>query len=111
MPFVKGQSGNPAGRKPGTGKRQQISEVFQAYLEEEVSRTIKGKPVMTTRLQQALEKLYRRDLKTFFAYAYGKPVETQIVQNPDGSNLIPPEMIEAAKVVARDLDKPKEPKP
>jgi hypothetical protein len=94
MAFQKGKSGNPNGRKPGTGKRQNIAQAFQDYLMEKE----KGR----LRFRRAMQRLYEEDLKTFFAYAYGKPIETQVLQNPDGSSLIPIEVIEAAHQLASE---------
>jgi uncharacterized pyridoxamine 5'-phosphate oxidase family protein len=79
MPFKPGQCGNRKGRPKGTTKARSIAEACLEFLAEQEL----GKP----RLRVALQRLYTEDLKTFFAYAYGKPIETQIHQNPDGSNL------------------------
>ena len=75
MPFVKGQSGNPAGPKPGSGRKQTISEALRAFL--------LGKEDGKPRLEKAVQRLYTEDLKTFMAYAYGKPVETNLNLTPE----------------------------
>jgi len=97
MPFRPGKSGNRNGRPKGSTVKRDIAVAFQEFLA--------GKEGGKTRFDAAMRRLYRDDLKTFFAYAYGKPVETQIVQNPDSSNLISPEIIQAAAAVAELLQK------
>jgi len=75
MPFHKGNKFGK-GRPKGTGKRQNVSEAFQGFLA--------GKQGGKERFTLAMERLFKNDLKTFFAYAYGKPVETMQHQVPDG---------------------------
>jgi len=80
MPFQKGNKFGK-GRPKGTGKRQNVSEAFQGFLASKQG----GK----VRFDLAMERLFKDDLKTFFAYAYGKPIETQVLTNPDGTALAP----------------------
>ncbi len=80
MPFQKGNKFGK-GRPKGTGKRQNVSEAFQDFLA--------GKQSGKVRFDLAMERLFKDDLKTFFAYAYGKPIETQVLNNPDGTALSP----------------------
>lgn len=101
MPFEAGQSGNPNGRPKGSGKKQIISVVFQEFLD--------GEEAGVSRLQALLQKLYNDDPKTLLAYAYGKPVETQVLQNPDGSNLYAEVIMAMAQAKERGLVKLPEP--
>ena len=69
------------GRPKGTGKRQNVAEAFQAYL----AGNQRGKERFTL----AMERLFKDDLKTFLAYAYGRPTEFQVIQNPASSTAPP----------------------
>ena len=80
MKFKKGNKFGK-GRPQGTGKRQNVSEAFQDFLA--------GKHGGKERFTLAMERLFKNDLKTFFAYAYGKPIEAQVFNNPDDTALAP----------------------
>lgn len=80
MPFKKGNKLGK-GRPKGTGKRQNISSAFQDFLD----RRKGGR----SRFEIAMERLFDEDLKTFLAYAYGKPAEALQPERPDGSLLSP----------------------
>jgi hypothetical protein len=78
--FTPGQSGNPKGRPI---KGAQLGKEIREFLDE-----IDTKDKLTrVRLKVVLERLYNEDLKTLLAYGFGKPIETQVLQNPDGSGL------------------------
>lgn len=93
--FEKGESGNPNGRPKGTGKKQSLVLALQDYLDEEEN----GE----SRLQSAMKRLYKDDLKTFMAYAYGKPKETVELTGAEGVALFPPEVVAAAHAIAKTL--------
>jgi hypothetical protein len=103
MKFTKGNKASKGkGRPRGSGKRQNVSEAFQDFLA--------GKQGGKERFTLAMERLFKSDLKTFFAYAFGRPTEIQVMQNPDGTALPPisvhvtggtapqPRQVEAEKV-------------
>lgn len=74
--FVKGVSGNPAGKAKGVTN---FNTRVRGWLEE-----MEGdKP----RLEKALKNLLRWKPDVLLHYAYGKPAETLIHQNPDGTAL------------------------
>ncbi len=73
--FKKGRSGNPGGR-PKTAE-------FSAKVRDYLARKHGAK----TNLETILENLKEHDPKILLYYAFGKPVETQVIQNPDESNL------------------------
>ena len=78
MKFKKGnQASKGKGRPKGTGKRQNVAEAFQDFLA--------GKQRGKERFTLAMERLFKDDLKTFLAYAFGKPAEIQSIQTPDSS--------------------------
>lgn len=78
MPFVKGQSGNPAGRKPNAA-RQELE-------------TLLDKTWPVAKREQALINLATKAgngdidaIKILLAYTYGKPIERKEVSGPEGS--------------------------
>ena len=86
MKFTKGnQASKGKGRPKGSGKRQNVAEAFQDFLA--------GKQRGQERFTLAMERLFKDDLKTFFAYAYGRPTETQVIHNPARSTPPPIEVI------------------
>lgn len=91
-PFQPGQSGNPGGR-PRTAEFNQAVREFLA------ERT-HGKP----RLRRVLERLQKHDPKMLLYYAYGKPVESVALANPDGSAVMEPLAVAIAQAVARLQD-------
>ncbi|TXF90453.1 hypothetical protein FUA23_06600 [Neolewinella aurantiaca] len=72
MPFVKGQSGNPAGRKPKKQDKQLIDRLTpfddEAFKQLEVS----------------LKAGERWAIKMFFEYRYGKPTQRIEQNGPSG---------------------------
>lgn len=80
---------NTKGRPKGSGKKQGVSAAYQAFLDGVVG----GK----SRFEIGMERMFNEDLKTFWAYAYGKPIETQVQLAGDM------EQFETEKAVARVL--------
>lgn len=91
--FVKGQSGNPGGRKKGY---LEIAAHFRAWLE----KTPPGS--YQTNLQKLTERLAAEDPKVILHYAFGKPVETHEISTtkPIEINVKPTINIEQLRVVA-----------
>ena len=82
MKFTKGnQAAKGKGRPKGSGKRQNVAEAFQDFLA--------GKQRGRERFTLAMERLFKNDLKTFFAYAFGRPTEFQVIQNPASATTPP----------------------
>ena len=81
--FQKGQSGNPAGRVPGTRNKAtlEIKEIARALIEDpEYVKSLRTRLIAGT--AQAMEQ-------TLFYFAYGKPVDRVAPVNPDGSAYAP----------------------
>jgi hypothetical protein len=81
----KGVSGNPGGRPKTKLLREHVLEMFN----ENPHRCVK--------------RLYNERIDLFMAYAFGKPTDTLEVSGPNGSQLVPSEMILAAALLAKGL--------
>jgi hypothetical protein len=79
--FTPGKSGNPSGRSP---KVADLAKEVREFLREWHPKS-KDK----TRLLVLLETLAENDPKVLLHYAFGKPIEMQVVNNPDGMALGP----------------------
>lgn len=71
-----GQSGNPGGRPKTKEARAAILKHLHTVLS-------KGAFAGQERIMEAVDRLYWEDLRTYFAYAYGKPVETHLLASMD----------------------------
>jgi hypothetical protein len=90
-PFQKGKSGNPGGRPKTADFAKQVRDFL-------------GKrDGNRTNLETVLQTLKDNKPEILLYYGFGKPAETVTHQNPDGSNLIPQELISAAATVAKSL--------
>ena len=81
--FVKGQSGNPAGGNAS----QKLQHMLRSFFEE-------NHPIQQdkTRLRVYLEDAIKKDSRSIFQmfpYCYAKVPEVTTLQNPDGSNIAP----------------------
>jgi len=91
-PAKKGEVRNPAGRPKRIGF---IGELIREHLQQTITdpkSKFKGHP----RIDEAIQKLYEEDKKTYFAYGFGKPIETQVQLTGDEQNK------EFVKEVARE---------
>jgi hypothetical protein len=96
MAFTKGNKLSVGhGRPPGTGKKQNISRAFQEFL----ARKEGGK----LRFENMMRNLYNEDLRTFLAYAFGKPIETHASLDDEGNAATPPAVIAALQETWRTL--------
>ncbi|MEO5802566.1 MAG: DUF5681 domain-containing protein [Verrucomicrobiota bacterium] len=68
-PFQKGQSGNPGGRPKTKAIRESVLEHFERNKLE------------------AIGGLYKEELPLYFAYAFGKPVESIELSRKDGGDI------------------------
>lgn len=96
VPWKPGQSGNPAG-KP---KTKAIRELIIKHLRETVK---DGRFKGQKRAVEAVNRLYREDLRTYFAYAFGKPVETHLLATMDGNqDAVNPLALSIARELAKE---------
>ena len=79
--FMPGKSGNPSGRSP---KVADLAKEVREFLREWHPKS-KDK----SRLLVLLETLAESDPKVLLHYGFGKPIEMQVANNPDGNALGP----------------------
>lgn len=92
-PFPPGVSGNPGGRPRAAADFRAEIQTFLNHPGEDARR----------RVNELIERLYKDDPKLLLYYAYGKPVEIHEVTHPEGVPQFSPEVMAAAREIARGL--------
>jgi hypothetical protein len=84
-PCKKGQTNNPKGRP----KTKLLKDHVLSFFNQDPKKCI--------------QDLYTERIDLFFAYGFGKPTDVLEVSGPNGSQLVPSEMILAAALIAKEL--------
>ncbi len=79
--FKPGQSGNPS----GSSRRQKEAQSLGADVRKFLSKVDHKDPAKRLRIECAIDRLYQEDLRTLFAYGFGKPVEMMELAGAEGA--------------------------
>ena len=79
MPFKKGQSGNPAGRKKGSGHKQRLAQIIKEHGWDD-KRIIEM-------FETFIEKGNYMAFKDFTQYIWGRPPQEVLLGNSDDDGL------------------------